>query len=315
MKKTVIASLMAGAGLLSTAAGAFTASPILFDIDGSGPGGAVLVDTFDWAPDNGVSVNVIGEIQDGSSKQLLAQASLGTFQYTPPGGSLNAYLPVAGTEFTLQLSVWEFAAGIGSGTAGFFLDGSKPSLFTIYYDTSKDAVPLSGTGYGDGIPILTGTVTGLTGNFTSFTDLVGTILAPPVALDGFGTNNYPNVITDVGNGSTTVEVDVTSFDSAFFKTNVSQLLVDLNLTTNAATPFLQVNPSAQIIGHAVKWGNNTTGQLWNGLDSCGTTAADNCDFQFQNDASNSFQVPVPGTLALLGLGLTLLGYGSRRRQV
>lgn len=313
MKKTAIASCLAGAGFLSTTAFAFTSTPIVFDRNGGDAGGAITVTTFDWTPDNGVSINVIGEAQDGSSKELRAQASLGTFQYITSGGSTN-YLPLGNSEFTFQLSVWEFASGIGGGTAGFSLDSSKPSLFTIYYDATKDSVPLTGTGYGDGVAILTGSIVGLTGNFTSFTDLLSQAF-PPVALDGFGTNNYPNVITDQGNGSTTLEIDVLSFDPAFFKSQIASLTIDVNLTTNAATPFVQTDPSSNIYGHPVNWGNNTTGQKWNGKDDCGTTALDNCDFHFQTDASNTFQAtPEPGSLALLGLGMGLMGWASRRRK-
>jgi hypothetical protein len=320
MKKSLIAaSFIAGAGLLSTTAYGFVSTPILFDIDGSGGNPAVLIDLFDWSPDNAISVNSIG-VQDGSSKQLLAQASLQAFSYTPPGGSKINYLPTSGTEFTFQLEVWEFASGIGTGSAAFTLDPSKPTSFEIFYDTTKDAAPLPGTGYGDGISILSGTIVGLTGTFQSFTDLLIAAF-PPVNFDQSGTNNYPNVITDQGNGSTTVDIDVSTYDSNFFKSNIKSLAVDINLTTNAALPFIQVDPSASVVGHTANLGTAITGgtydgKIWNGLDTCGTTASDNCDFQFQTDASNSFQtVPEPGSLALLGVGLSMVGWVSRRRKL
>ena len=322
MKKiTLIAAAIAALGVSAQASAAFTATPILFDMNGTGAGGTVNVTSFDWTPGNALAKDAIGSTTGQFNTYF--QASLGSFINNTGGGS-TTYAPFAGSEFTVQAVIAEQGTGVGGASATFTSLGGS---YKIFYDTNAGtkANDLTGQGYGDGLMILEGTINlGGTGSFTNQT-IVGNILValglapsnpfPTTNLDGFVNNDRPGIYSNVGNGSSTLTVDVTYTDGNFFKSNIKSLAVDLNDTTNLAAPFNQANPSEKVVGQTPNYGVDLVGGVLKPVNGAGCASGTaTCDFHFQSDSATSFQtVPEPGSLAIAGAGLALMSLVRRRK--
>jgi hypothetical protein len=331
LKKLVIAS--AAALALGGASLAHAADVITFDRNGAAAGGAVSVTTFDWLPGNSLAIGALSTLPDDAGNvlfQVVSQGKLGLFVNQD---TEQTWGPLDDAEFTFQASFHESATGIGAGNANFSL-GAGGGTFSVYYDPANNSNSITGLGYGDGLLILSGTFRTLTGTFADDDVANGTACG----LTGIGCelldqsgagDNQNGVLTHKGNGSTTIEVDVTFADSSFFVTDITQLLIDLQDTTNNAIPFESTNPSDQVFGVTPVYSRVADGEggflLINGAactaggsTESGTAVLPQCDIHLQTDASTSFnvaqRVPEPGTLAMAGLALGLLGFAGRRRK-
>ena len=327
--------------LFSSGVGAQTQT-ITFDPNGSGGGtDTIVAGGFDYLPSSALGDNAlvaIGNFLSGlggdTTFNLYSTGVLGSF--TDELGADVGDVPT-GTEFTYTLGFTQevTAAFAGGAIATFgFVDGPV-NFFELYYDTTPDANPLSGSGYNDGELILSGFVTSGSGNFVN--DFSGTVEDLDQSANG---NDYPNVDTTTGTGGSRldVEVNIGFLDPDFFLDDFESLALDF--TTQNILPFRQSNPTecypdeaggAQQCGtqfDAAGSGSSGDGNINDGFGGAEANIGDlaggfingvtGTDVLFQADANQSFQATLaqisePGSIALLGVGLLgLLGAGRNR---
>ena len=314
VKNTIKKKLAAAAAALalSSAGSAMAASQLIsFNPAGTGAGGAVMVDLFDWDVGTILMQGLGGNVAINSAFTMKAHGEISVIKDTnsatiafSQGGTAGIY-----KEFTFELST-EMRL-VGAATATSFNANRDPlagppaltatNYFRIFADTARDSVALSGANYADGLMIAEGFIRIAPFNFTA----TGSDI-----LDAAGNNDYPLLTSMTGQGGSRVIVDLTYADPGFFVSNVTSLTTDMSDAGGANLNFAQGQPSAQVAGVTFNVGSDNRNDF-----DCGTGAP--CDMIFQSDYSSSFSdteipIPVPGSLALLGLGLGLIGVRLRR---
>ena len=298
---------------------------IVFDPDGPGPltpfniTPSGTINGFDFSVGNVLSVDAVTAINQKATAppgtpnprfQLYYQSTLAGF-IDPSGNTvsvegLNDPTSLRPFEITAVASVTEEVTSVdtATGTANFAVvpDQSPESYFRFFFDTSLNANALSGTGFTDGVQILSGGPVASsegTGVFRINTenDPVTGIPGPAIRpFDQFGPNDYGGQLSVQGVGASVATTPVTSLNLAFFLTP----FLDLSFNTTNTAPFLTTDPS-QAFSRLAAGGTFTTfspalGPV-NGLSGP--------DFQFAADANAA-----PGTLEAPGINLVKLTNGT-----
>jgi hypothetical protein len=181
-------------------------------------------------------------------------------------------------EFTIVAKLNETVA-TATGTHATFGLAPGDNKVAIYYDTAANASTTAGTGFDDGTLIALLTIV------PDNTQSEFTVTAP-----------------GAGQGSTKITaraVEAGDFIDPAYLQGVSELLFGINFESNLNYPA----------------GNSSTNNFHIGGSSLFPDyVASNSDIVFKVDGSNTFAVPEPGTMMLLGMGMMGLVGAQRRRR-
>lgn len=320
MKKSKL-SLLIGALVFASATVA-NAAPITIDPDGGGASAPIVVGSLDWNVGNSIAVADAGQsLADpvaGQGLNLFAMSDLSAFNNA--GGT-----PIGGTGLSTDFE-WTFVAGLRETITAVVgpifttaVVNTATQFFEVWYDTGLDSSDLSGKGFNNGTKILE--IAGLPGAVSGSGSFLQTS-APDanVTLDQFGgTNDYPGYTTVTGGGVTNIVGTVTFRNAAFFPTLAVGDILGLAFRTDQQLPYTFTDPSScywsgaafsTAAGNGIAGGCGVAGDggtigLVNGVDGPNVI--------FETDARTTFNVPEPGSLALIGA--SLLGiFGIRRRK-
>ena len=286
-----------------------------FDPTGGGAGTANLA-LIDQAPGSALAqggVTAINNFLAGSGSTnftLHYQANLSSIQFADT--SIGFANGSGGNFFTFVAGFGETVVGADPfpGTASFKFDPTNPVNFFNMYATSTVGNNLTGTGFISGAPILSAhIVTVPTSNF-QVTDPAPTNLDNSPNGDQWGGQQ-----SVTGGGVSDITLVVDSVNAGYFPSLTPASTITISFFNNSQVdPFRQVDPSQCF---------NVTGSTCDGgggIISLGTLGALNGgtvgpNFEFQADGTQSFAVPEPASLALIGLGLSLMGiFGKSSRR-
>jgi len=276
-----------------------------FNPTGSNASPVTTISGIDLGPGNALARNSL-PLTVGSTFQLYYQASvanlLGTDGMPLPGMGLNTSFQI-----TAVASFTEVVRSIdpaGSATFALAPTQAADSFFQLYYNPAVISNNLAGTGFNLGTLILSGKPSVTSPNVGIFSLSAATGI--PGSLDQFNsTNQYPNLSTVEGSGSSLVSSDVTFSDPNFFKTAFSQITFNSSLIT----AFKQTSPSGLFLGQA---GGGVPG-IFPDLGSVNGSGVTGKDFQFQADANFSFinfAVPEPASIIQVSLGMFAIFCGA-----
>jgi hypothetical protein len=288
----------------------------LFTFDPTGGGGGTAnVALIDQAPGSAFAeggVTAINNFLAGSNDTgftLHYQANLSAMQFADT--SIAFGNGTGGNFFTFVAGFGETVIGASPfpGTATFAFDPTNPLNFFNMYASNSIGNNLTGTGFVSGAPILTAHIVAVeTSNF-QVNGAAGTsnLDQSPNGDDWAGQQ------TVTGGGLSDIVLVVDSVNSGYFPSLDPASTITVSFFNNSQVdPFRQIDPSQCFNTDSSACGGG------GGITSLGTLGAVNGssgpNFIFQADGNQSFSVPEPASLALIGLGLSFMGFFGKSRR-
>lgn len=321
---TKLQYILAGTFALSLAAPLTSnAGTIAFTFDPTGNAGAdpskIIhnATVLDQSPGNALAVGGVTATQNfledskDTNFTLYYQANLATINILNSDGDPEA-LWLNGSN---DGKFFTFSAGFGEtvtkadgvpGSATFGFDSTNPiNYFTMYANTAPGS-DLNGTGFTTGDVVLRAEVISIKSSGFTLTNENG------VLLDQFNADNWSGQETVTGSGTTDMVLRILEVDSDYFlDLNPDDNIVTSFINTSQVDPFTSTNPA--------KCFNTESGVCDNGTGYAPNigllNGATGPDFLFLADANQAFETPEPASIALIGLGLALIGFFNRRRYV
>jgi len=288
------------------------ADTILFNPEGTGAAGALTIDALDQAPGNALAQDITvltafpGQQFTLNYQANLAAANLAGNQQFAQGddGNFFTFAAVFGEQVDFAFGI----PGVTPVTLLFSEAAGYPLNAFNMYATASAGSDLAGTGFTTGQLILSGHMVDLFENFT-FED---TNPANAVPLDQINNDDYPGVTTLEGIGNANIVIQIDFADQGYFPgLNAGGTLTFAITNTSIFAPFTAADPSAKFSSNAVA-----------NADIDGVASADPINAWsgpntvLNADANTSFnvvtQVPEPGLMTLLGMGV--LGMAVQRRR-
>ena len=320
MKKTLLTTSL----ILGLSSGAAFAGGIQIDPTGSGSiagskflSDASLGSTFG----NLLATTILGSAleQAGGTPtgMVYGHNSLGLGSFGIPGAELT---------FEFELAVLPSVTGtpntIGEQLS-FTLDAQRASTFRLYFDSAANADMKTGSGYGDGTLIAQTSAVSIQGT-AAITNTTGGITTGNPENPG-KIDDRRNIDTIGSNGSLFLDLDFSHpippglpvgdfVDTNYIVNDLTSALVDLSTDNSLTTPYPNNTwASDLVVGNALAVGSDGV----NNFQCSATPGAGVCGFQAKMNTTfitDAVPTPEPGTLALIGLGLGLLGFAGRRKQ-
>lgn len=308
-------------GLISTSA--FSGTIVMIDPDGLGSDSVQAVAGLGWNNGNSISTPTdFGQVvpfPDGQI-QTYGHAALANFNDLN-GNSIGGLGLNSSYQWTYVFGSLENAVftpfPMGGGLASFESTGGGDNFFRVYFNSGLTASNVNGTGFTDGTLVMEGNI--LPANpLTGFG--YGTFLGTSAtggALDQNVVDNYAayGLTTTTGVGTTNLAGQLTYVNTDFIKSAITDITLSLN--TFNSLPFRGTDPSScftDASGSPVVNGagpNNAGGTCANGIGT--ENGNDGPNTMFMTRASSDFNVPEPGSMALIGFGL-LSALGLRRKR-